>query len=730
MAVWKWVLGGVAAVAVIGAGGAAAYLWTPTGPAFDADAARTAAAAYDARVIRDRYGVPHIYGPRNADVAFGLAYAHAEDDWTNIEQTFLASRGVLAQRDGEAGAVLDYVSHVLGAIESVEAGYETKVSAQARAVAEGYAAGINLWCSENPTSGCAGVAPVRGQDVIRNYAARPPAFYGIDGALGEILRGEGEIELSVRTAFRDYHHTRDGFEFGSNAVAVGPARSADGHTRLLVNAHQPFAGPVAWYEARLKSEEGIDLIGGIFPGSALMLHGVGPNIGWAATVNHPDLTDIFLLTVDDPDKPRRYKLDGEWRDFEVKTARMRVKLWGPFSLPVTRELLVSAHGPAFVTKRGVLALSFVGNGDLGHLDQYLGMNMATSLDEWRTAMKINAIPSVNYVAADSAGNIGFFYNAHMPTRAAGWDRTKILPGDISETLWTGFEPLDRMPHVVNPTSGYVVSANQTPFFTSGPEDNPAREAFPESYGLDTLVTNRSRRGQALFGGDPSITREEFIAYKMDDAYHPDSNLMKLIAELTARGAGEDAELRPPLEVLAGWNGRTTRDNRGAALAVHWGQKAMGSQMHDATTAEKAIPLLKESAAEIKAVYGRLDPEWQEFYRLDRGEHSLPIDGGPDVLRAIYASGDIVAKGHRSAVVGDSYVAVADWAPDGAVRISTIHEFGTATLDAASPHYGDQAQMFARGEFKEPAMSLEAVTAEATRDYRPGRAAGETAPGAP
>ena len=104
----------------------------------------------------------------------------------------------------------------------------------------------------------------------------------------------------------------------------------------MVNSHQPYTGPVAWYEARVKSEEGWDMIGGIFPGAPMILHGAGPDLGWAMTVNKPDLVDVYALEVDEPEEPSQYRFDGGWRDFDVKEIEFRVKLWGPFSLPVKR----------------------------------------------------------------------------------------------------------------------------------------------------------------------------------------------------------------------------------------------------------------------------------------------------------------------------------------------------------------------------------------------------------
>lgn len=693
--------------------GAAFWLKTPA-PRFDADAAIEAAKAYDARIIRDRFGVPHVYGRRDADAAFGLAYAHAEDDWKTIEEVILFTRGDLALRDGEDAAITDYLIRAMGSAEAIEARYETDLVSRTRALAEGYAAGINFYCAE-ARGRCGALAlPVTGRDVVAGFASRSPFFYGLEEQLTQLFEGGVEIERRAATAREAFLNVPAGFETGSNAMAVAPVRSADGHTRLMVNSHQPYTGPVAWYEARVKSEEGWDMIGGLFPGAPLILHGAGPDLGWAFTVNKPDLVDVYALDVNEPKKPSMYRFDGGWREFEVKTIKFRVKLWGPFSLPVTRRALYSVHGPVFETDKGWFAVSYAGRGDIRAVEQYYRMNRATDYAEWRAAMEMLAIPSLNAVYADGDGVIAYVYNAAIPKRAAGPDWSKAQDGSDPALVWQGTRTLNNVPQVVMPVSGYVANANHTPFQSSGPEDNPKPENFPPHYGIDTRTTNRGLRIQALYGGDPSITSEAFVAYKMDDVYAEGSRVMELARALAA-GGDDMAEERA---LLAAWDGAVTKENRSAALAVLTAQRARGYLLNDenAETPDYETAL-RETSAELKALFGRIDPEWGEVVRLKRGDVSLPLDGGPDTLRAVYPQRD--GDGPLKAVGGDTYVLYADWSGARDVEIKTIHQFGAATLDPASPHYADQAPVFAAEEWKTPPMTLEALLEEATEDKRVG-----------
>lgn len=700
--------------------GATLYLWTPSPAPFDATAARTAASAYDARIIRDEYGVPHIYGERDADVAFALAYAHAEDDWTTIQETLLFSRGALAQRNGKSGAVTDYLVNALGVAEAVAEKYETDLAPKTRVLIEAYAAGFNLWCAEEKVNCAPGVAPVSGRDVVSGFVARQPFFYGLDETLTALFEGNDKAHEEAESVREAYLHLHPGVEVGSNAVAVAPSRSADGHTRLLVNSHQPFTGPVAWYEARVHSREGWDMIGAIFPGTPVILHGAGPRLGWAFTVNKPDLVDVYKLKTDKLKKPTAYYFDGAWREFEKSTARFRVKLFGPFSLPVNRPVLHSVHGPVFDTPNGFVAVAYAGAGDVRAVEQYYRMNKAQNFEDWRSAMAMQGLPSLNAVYGDGAGSIAYYYNAAIPVRSPDWDWSVIAPGERADLVWSGVRPFGSAPHVVNPVSGYVVNANHTPFESSGPEDNPGKEGYPHHYGVDTLTTNRGLRIQKLYGADPAISEEAFLQYKMDASYAPGSRLRKVIDEIVNDPAlNADPALSNALALLSNWDGSTRTDNRGAGLAIRTGVLALGVLMNN-KGAEAASPAaaLRQAIDEYEKGFGRIDPEWGQVNRLKRGDVDLPLSGGPDTLRAIYGAGDL-ADGPLTAVGGDSYILYADWAENGDVVIQTVHQFGSATLDETSPHYADQAPLFAAQKFRTPPMTMEAVLAQATADYRPG-----------
>ncbi len=696
--------------------GGGLYLWTPSGADYNEDEIKEVASDYDVRIIRDNFGVAHVFGQTDADASFGFGYAHAEDDWKTIQDVVIAARGMSAQYKGKSVAPQDYLFDLFKVHEAVESKYESEVRDDVKAVAKGYADALNLYALEHPEDVLPAVLPITEQDVLAGFTWATPFFYRLDGYLEELFTAEDKPNVSPwqQTAKLDLPDAVR----GSNAFAVAPSRSADGHTRLILNSHQPMTGPYAWYEAHMVSEEGMNIAGATFPGVPIIAQGVNPDLGWAQTVNRPDLIDIYALEVDDFDNPAQYRLDGDWQDFEKTASEFRVKLFGPFSFPVKRDVLWSEHGPVLSTPTGHYAVRFSGLQGVGALQQWYDMGKAANMTEWREAVAQNNVLSFNIVYADKEGNIGEIYNAKMPNRIEGPEWEGILPGDQSELIWTDFRPLSDMPQIWNPECGWVFSANATPFNVTDPACNNRREDFSETFGIEDRITNRSLRALELLANDESISREDLLSYRADTRYDPQSDLMQLVVDLVSRTYDEPI-LQDAKEVLRNWDGNTDRSSRGAALAVITGTRALGYEYKE--NEMDPVEALRKSAEDLRLAFGRLDPEWGEVNRLQRGEIDLPLDGAPDVLRAIYANRDGVAeKGTMNAFAGDTHIMVADWNEAGELDLVSIHQYGAATLDADSLHYADQAPLFSEGRFKPMPMMLEEVLPLAERDYYPGQ----------
>jgi acyl-homoserine-lactone acylase len=699
---------------------ALALIASPPVRLVDAQALRAKSSVYSAQITRDTLGVPHIYGKTDADTAFGLAYAHAEDDWKTIEAMVLASRGTLSRYEGMAGTQTDYLVQLFRIKALVDEKYETDLSPKTRAMLDGYASGLTLFALDNPAAVRPGVLPITAKDVVAGFVFRAPLFFGLQDELAALYANKPAKTISLRDSESAFLTSPlPNPHLGSNAFAVAPSRSTDGATRLVINSHQPYSGPVAWYEIQVTSGEGWNAAGGIFPGTPIILHGFNQNLGWAHTVNKPDLTDIYELTIN-PKNKNQYWFDDEWKSFDRAWAHLRIKLWGPFSVSVPKAVLWSVQGPVFRTKHGTYAVRFSGLFEIRAVEQWYRMNLATNFSEWKDAMAMNAIPSLNVVYGDKQGNIGYFYNAKMPIRQSGFDWQSWLPGDTSRTLWQGFESPSTLPFVVNPASGFVANANNTPFRSSGPEDDPNPAAYSVRYGIEHYMTNRGHRLIELLDTGEPLGAEDIVRIKFDLSFSSRSEVARLMRELDAMDFSDDPDLTAAQALLRTWDLQTDQNNTAAALGVLVAIKCIEMNADGDPWQMEPAQALKSSAQDLMKHYGRLDVPWGTISRMRRGKVDEPLDGGPDILRAVYSAGhELEADGTLTAVAGDTYIALVQWDSKGKLLAKTRHQFGSATLDETSPHYADQAALFAQESLRDFPFTPEALASQTERQYQIG-----------
>ncbi|HCJ39357.1 MAG TPA: penicillin amidase, partial [Halieaceae bacterium] len=471
------------------------------------------AESFEASIERDQYGVPHIYGATDADAAFGLAYAQAEDAWPIMEGSLPFFRGSAGLYEGREGAQSDYLVKWLDLWGTLDRDYEQVLSPEIRRYVEAFAEGFNAFIRDNPSEAKhPELLPITGKDIIAGHMLRHPLFYGFDGPVLELFGEE-----RPNTVSKAPYNPKPKDPIGSNATAIAPSRTEDGSTYLIINSHQPLTGPVAWYEAHLQSGEGLDVMGGLFPGAPTIGVGFTKEHGWGATVNKPDLVDIYVLEMN-PDDPNQYRLDGEWQNLEVSKVRLKLKLWGFFPWSVSREVLRSVHGPALRTDHGVYAIRYAGMDEMKQVEQWLAMNKAKNFEEWQAAIALNYIQSFNFVYANRHGDIHFIHNAQLPMRAPNWQWDQYLPGDRSDLIWDAYHPTSSLPQVTNPSSGFVHSANQTPFNITAASDNPRQRDVPANGGWQTRMTNRATRGLELFEDFGEISFDEAWQLKHDNSY--------------------------------------------------------------------------------------------------------------------------------------------------------------------------------------------------------------------
>ena len=648
---------------------------------------------YSATITRDVFGVPHVHGATDADAAFGLAYAQADDDITNILSTIDLARAGSGLKNGRDGAIADYLIKALEIRELVEERYEEDLSSEVKAVLEGFVAGLNYWMSLNLDRNIKDYYPVNKVDLVSSFAIQNLFFAGIDSAIKELMNAPKEVseaELDKGGESR----TVASLVAGSNAFALNSNKTSDGKTRLVINSHQPLDGPVAWYEAHISSDEGWNMMGGLFPGAPFVFVGFNESLGWGMTVNGPDLTDAFKLTIN-PENKNQYLLDGKWENFDIKNIKLPVKLLGPISWTFNREAKFSEHGLVLETESGSYALKFAGMKEIRQPDQWFRMNKAQNKDQWLEAMKMRAIISFNAVYADKEDNIMLLHNTAGPIRNEAYDWKQPVDGTNSTLIWNEITPFDEIPLLINPNSGWIVSANQDPFRASSLKDNLKRSDFSKTLGIETKMTNRAYRVIEIFDNDKKFTEQDLLDAKFDNEYSKESRSIKYLQNVLAQEY-EDQEFQEAQAVLNAWDLKTDNDNRSAALGVCILSEEWRAFMNriDAPSSKE---MFKKCIDELNDAFGRVDPLWSEVNMLIRGDLSLPIQGGPDTLRAVY--GRPQDDGILKAVAGDGLVVSLSWDSDGNQESQSIHQYGSATQDSSSKHYDDQVQLFVDEKMK-------------------------------
>jgi len=647
---------------------------------------------FSARIERDDWGVPHIYGKRDADVSFGLAYAHAQDDYKIIADIILATRGKLASVYGKGAAVNDYYVHLMDIWNTIESNYESDVPADVRALCDGYAAGINLFLQDHPEHGLKKIFPVTGKDLIAGFSHRIPLMFGLDGVMKKLSK---ETRPQMIGLNGNDSETESFKMVASNVFAIAPHRSSDGYTRIWINSHQPWDGPVAWYEAHFISEEGWDFYGALFPGSPIPFIGHNPFLGWSHTVNSPDLIDVYELTIN-PKNNDQYWFEGSWKDLKVRKVPIKVKLFGPFSWTFKRKVKESIHGPVMEFDHGTYALRISSLKNMKFMEEWYRMGKATNFNEFRNAMEIHALPMFNTGYADKDGNIFFVYNAKIPKRDDRYNWHELLAGDEQANIWTSYVPFDSLPQVLNPPDGFLQNCNSNPYLATGNTADVSKP-LPDWTGIETHQTNRALRALETFGDDSSITREEFFEYKYDKKYSSHSTLAKVrdrfIQDLTKE---KTPEFQEAVELIKNWNLSADSTNTEAALSMIVLPNSFNEDnlKYDIVKIKKK---LRETIDFLMNHFGRIDVPLGKVLRLVRGETDLPLGGGPDLLRAIYFK----KKGDKYVgTAGDCYFQAVEWGPNGEMNAWTIHQYGSATAIESSVHYDDQAKLFSKQEMKQ------------------------------
>lgn len=661
-------------------------------------------------IARDEFGVPHIFGKTDADVAYGLAWAHAEDDFETIQKTVLAGKGLAGRVFGEEGAGIDFFVNLLETKKIAKEKYDETFSSEFKKVLEGYAAGLNDYAYAHPGQVLYQPAfPISPKEIASAYILSLAQMSGADRAVQAIV--SGNVDLIPE----------DPQPKGSNAIAIHPSRTDTGEAFLAINSHQPLEGPVAWYEAHLHSDEGWNALGGLFPGGAMIFHGVNEHLGWAHTVNSPDFLDIYHLEIN-PENQNKYAVDGEWLELEERTVWLKVKLWDLITIPVPKKVWKSIYGPTLVTEQGTFAIRLGALERIGAAEQWWKMNKSKNFSEWKTAMSAMQLSNFNTVYADKYDTIFYVSNALLPKRTPGFDYSGTVQGNTKKTLWTEFHSFADLPQQVNPRSGYLYNTNHSPFKASAYSDNLSPDQYPSEMGFDLRNNNRSTRFRELMPESGTISWEEFERIKYDQTLPENLAFRTDMSLLLDLDSAQYPDIEKQIKALKNWNREANVESEGAALFAfiyyYWREEfaKSGRSFETKLTDAEAAQGIRAAKTHFETHFGKQLVALGEYQKLVRGDKVLPIWGIDDVLTTIRSTP--WENGMRKATQGESYILMVKFG-DGLPIIESINVYG-ASNRPESPHYADQMERFISRDLKKMTLDKAEVLKNAKRVYHPGQ----------
>ena len=656
-------------------------------------------------IYRDVYGVPHIYANSDKNAAYGLAWAHAEDDFETIQYTFLPSKGLMGLHSGKEGVIMDYLVSLLRCRQTAEK-HVSQLSPEVLEVIEGYVAGINAFAKAFPSKVLVKNSfPMTVLDYLTGYNLVIHFFSDTGDMLGALLSNSNKSvdeELEEKT-------------IGSNAFAFSRSIMKHNKTVLNVNTHQPLEGPFSWYEAHLNSDEGWNILGGLFPGSPFPMIGTNEYLGWTHTYNYPDLTDLYELKIN-PKNKNQYWLDGKWVSFENTSVKLKMKTKLGLKLGVKRKLQWSVFGPVIKNKKGTYAFYSNAFENISSIDQWYKMGKASNWKEFESALKMMSVPRFNLMYADREDSIFWMSIGRVPERPSNSERINgVMKGERSEILQKGYLSYESLPKLLNPTHGYLFNTNNSPFNSAHKDDNLKVEDFEDfQFGFKESENNRSQRFMDLKANKESLSMNDFFDIKYDIQY-PDSLWTPSGANIVF---SVDKVSYPDLiEVLApihDWNKRADTFNVGAAQWAIYYQNFLELSSKGYEPLMRMEKALFATKKHLEKYFGRYDIALRDYQVHHRGNKRLAVPGLTDMIAAMTSKS--FENGMAKPVHGESYIMIIQYTDDN-VEIETVLPYGNSR-NASGKNYTDQMEMYAKQERKKMTLDKAEVIANAIRHYHP------------
>jgi len=696
------------------------------------DTGRWLRRAQDVTIVRDEWGIAHIYGKTDADSVFGAIYAQAEDDFGRIERNYLISLGWLAQAEGESAVYDDLRQRLFIDTRELKARYAGS-PAWLCSLMSAWADGLNYFLDRHPR-----IKP----KLIKHFEPWMALSF-TEGSIG------GDIEGIDLHALRDFYagqpstapaEAEEPSPGGSNGFAIAPSLSASGHALLWINPHTSFYFRC---ELHMVSEQGLDVYGAATWGQFFVYQGFNSHNGWMHTSYGGDAVDEYAETiVNKPDGPY-YKYGAALRKLSVSRIRVPYMQEGARSQR-TFTVYRSHHGPIIRAEHGKWIAVRLLQDPVRALAQSF---LRTKTTDYRSFYRIQAMrtdTSNNTVYADADGTIAYFHGNFIPRRDPRFDFRHPVDGSDPATEWRGPHPLEETITLLNPANGWIQNTNNWPFSAAGAQ-SPKREDYP-AYMWRTGENPRGIHAVEVLRNIHDVTLDSLIAAGYDPHLTGFDELLPPLLQAYDRLPAADprrSRAKEPIELLRGWNRRTAADSVPTALAILWGQALIernGAQAQKADqpvfdylvehlTDPERLDALDAAIDRLQRNFGGWRTPWGEINRFQRRTDDIvqPFDDDAPSLAVGFAPGewgalasfDSTEPRHTKKLYGskgNSFVAAVEFGP--IVRAKAIMSGGESG-DPASPHFNDQAQWFVAGQFRDVLFTPEDVQKHAQRRYHPG-----------
>ena len=691
-------------------------------------------------IIRDQWGVPHIYGKTDADAVFGLMYAQCEDNFKQVEVNFIEMLGRLSEVQGEEQVYNDLQMKLIYDTAAAMADYQ-KSPAWLRKLMDASADGLNFFLYKHPE-----VKPL--------LLTRFEPWFALlrtDGSIGATQTGGLTMQdikelyplKNSSTSFVEHPAMfYERLESGSNGFAVAPSKTASGNTILYINPHTTF-----YYrpEVHMVSEEGLNAYGAVTWGTFFVYQGFNEYCGWMHTSSYADVADLFEMKVVTREQAFTYEYDGKVWPFDRKDLVVRFKKGNEMlqhAFPTARSI----HGPVVGSRNGKLLSLKENNRSMESLIQSWQRTKARGLADYKKAMDIRANNSNNTVFADNSGNIAYWHGNFMPVRNSTYDYSGIVDGSVSKTSWKGLHSVSETVHVYNPGSGWIQNCNSTPFTVSG-ASSPKKEKYPVYMAPDG-ENFRGLNAARLLSRASRLTIDRMIreiGYNQYLAAFDEllPSLFKAYDE-TVKDDSFHLFLAEPIRMLKVWDRSSSASSIATTIAIELAQKMSRHaspatnpyftthallqirSMITNTTPVQKLQLMKEVINELKKTFGSWQVAWGDVNRYQRIENSgfddtkwsLPVGMAPGTWGALpsYQSRRYPNTSRRYGTSGNSFIACVEFGKK--VKAKSVIT-GGQSFDPSSGNYTDQASMYLTGQFKDVLFYKEDVLKHATRTYHPG-----------